>query len=205
MTVDKAASGAAPQAPETTVEGSQRERLLNAAVDLFYREGVDVAASALCRSAGISKKSMYQLFESKNALLAAALERRIVTDAAFLLPPRDFSPSPRARLLHVFRQLEKFAMSPDYRGCAYLAPQVELKDPAHPVSLLAARIKREHLEGFFRTEAERGNATDPDLLTRQLVTLYDGASTRAGIGADNLRGLAVTTAETLIQAAGIEH
>jgi hypothetical protein len=41
------------------------------------------------------------------------------------------------------------------------------------------------------------------LLTRQLAVLYDGASARAGIGADDLRGLAVTTAETLIQAAGI--
>jgi len=52
-------------------------------------------------------------------------------------------------------------------------------------------------------EAKRGNATDPDFLTRQLAVLYDGASTRAGIGADDLQGLAVTTAETLIQAADI--
>ncbi|MFD3482861.1 hypothetical protein [Streptomyces sp. NPDC058665] len=68
---------------------------------------------------------------------------------------------------------------------------------------MAARLKRQHLEGFFRTEAERGNATDPGFLTRQLTALYDGASTRAGIGADDLRGLAVTTADTLIRAAGI--
>ncbi|MGH3170625.1 MAG: TetR/AcrR family transcriptional regulator, partial [Trebonia sp.] len=88
-------------------------------------------------------------------------------------------------------------------GCAYLAAQVELKDRAHPASVTAARIKREYLEAFFRTEAERGHATDPELLTRQLAVLYDGASTRAGIGADNLQGLAVTTAETLIQVAGI--
>ncbi|MGW5171622.1 hypothetical protein ACWEQ1_30105 [Streptomyces nodosus] len=48
-----------------------------------------------------------------------------------------------------------------------------------------------------------GNATDPLLLTRRLAVPYDGASTRAGIGADDLRGLAVATATTLIQAAGI--
>jgi hypothetical protein len=79
---------------------------------------------------------------------------------------------------------------------------VELKDSAHPASLVAARIKQ-YLESFFRTEAELGNATDPGFLTRQLAILYDGASIRAGIGADDLQGLAVTTAETLIQAAGI--
>jgi AcrR family transcriptional regulator len=206
MTIDKAVADAAPAtpgAPDDAVRASQRERLLDAAVDLFYRHGVDIPAGELCRSAGISKKSMYQLFESKDAVLAAALERRVIADAAFLLPPPDFSPSPRARLLHVFRQLEKFAQSPGYMGCAYLAPQVELKDPGHPTSIVAARLKQQHLEGFFRTEAERGHATDPDFLTRQLVTLYDGASTRAGIGADDLQGLAVTTADTLIRAAGV--
>ncbi|HEY1818545.1 MAG TPA: TetR/AcrR family transcriptional regulator [Trebonia sp.] len=185
------------------VGGGQVVGPVPAAVDLFYREGAGVGANALCKSAGISKKSMYQLFESKDALFAAALERRALYDAAFLLPPPGFSPSPRARLLHVFRQLEKFAQTPGYMGCAYLVAQVELKNPAHPAGIAAARIKRERMEGFFRAEAERGNATDPGLLTRQLAVLYDGASTRAGIGADDLQGLAVTTAETLIQAAGI--
>ncbi|MFE4831250.1 TetR/AcrR family transcriptional regulator [Streptomyces sp. NPDC056672] len=203
MNIDEAAPDAAPETGEPTVEDSQRERLLNAAVDLFYSHGVDVPASALCKRAGISKKSMYQLYESKDALFVAALERRILADSAFLLPPPGFGPSPRARLLHVFHQLEAFARTPEYMGCAFLAPQVQLMDPAHPTSIAAARIKREHLEGFFHTEAVRGNATDPDFLTRQLITLYDGASTRAGIGADNLEGLAVTTADTLIQAAGV--
>lgn len=203
VTIDTGASGVAPDAAETAVRASQRERLLDAAIDLFYRHGVGVGANALCRRAGISKKSMYQLFDSKDDLLAAALDRRVRADAVFLLPPPDFSSSPRERLLHVFRQLETFAQSSDYRGCAYLSTQVELKDPSHPGSLMAARVKTQHLEGFFRTEAERGHATDPDFLTRQLAVLYDGASTRAGIGADDLQGLAVITAETLIRAAGI--
>ncbi len=202
MTVDKAASDVVPGTPDATAKPSPRERLLDAAVDLFYRDGVSVGSNALCKSAGISKKSMYQLFDSKDDLLAAALDRRARADTAFLLPPPDFSSSPRARLLYVFGQLEKFAQSSDYMGCAYLATQVELKDSAHPASLVAARIKQ-YLEDFFRTEAERAHATDPDFLTRQLAILYDGASTRAGIGADDLQGLAVTTAEILIQAAGI--
>lgn len=203
MTIDSGAAGVASDTSETAVKASQRERLLTAAIDLFYREGVGVGAIALCKTAGISKKSMYELFDSKDDLIAAALERRVHADAAFLLPPPGFSSSPRARLLHVFRQLENFALSADYRGCAYLAAQVELKDSNHPASIVAARVKAQHLEGFFRTEAERGNAADPDFLTRQLAVLYDGASTRAGIGADDLHGLAVATAETLIDAAGI--
>lgn len=203
MTIDQGGSSGAPGVPEDPVRASQRERLLNAAVELFYLDGIGVGANALCQRAGISKKSMYELFGSKDALLSAALERRALADADFLLPPPGFSSSPRARLLHVFQQLEKYAQSPDYMGCAYLAAQVELRDPRHPASITAARIKREYLEAYFRGEAERGHATDPDLLTRQLAVLYDGASSRAGIGADDLQGLAVTTAETLLRAAGI--
>ncbi|MEV6899050.1 TetR/AcrR family transcriptional regulator [Amycolatopsis sp. NPDC051372] len=146
---------------------------------------------------------MYELFDSKDALLEAALQRRIDDDAAFLLPPLGFSSSPRARLLYVFGQLEAFATSPDYRGCAYLVTQLELKDPAHPASVAAAHLKKEHLEGFFRAEAERGVATDPHFLTRQLAVLYDGAGSLAGVGADDLRGLALATARTLLDAAGV--
>ncbi|MFF4595992.1 TetR/AcrR family transcriptional regulator [Amycolatopsis sp. NPDC001319] len=203
MSTETAAPDAKAGAPDNAVRESQRERLLRAAIELFYRDGVAVGANALCRRAGISKKSMYELFDSKDTLLEAALQRRIGDDAAFLLPPPGFSSSPRARLLHVFEQLEAFATSPDYRGCAYLATQLELKDPDHPASITAARLKTEHLEGFFRAEAERGNATDPGFLTRQLAVLYDGASSRAGVGADDLRGLAVATARTLLDAAGV--
>jgi AcrR family transcriptional regulator len=203
MRSDTVAACAPPEPGEGSVRASQRERLLSAAVELFYRHGLDVNADALCKSAGISKKSMYELYDSKDALLVAALERRAIADVALLLPPAGFDPSPRARLVYVFEQLERFALSPDYRGCAYLLTQVELHDPGHPASVTAARVKREHMEGFFRGEAGRGRAADPDLLTRQLSALYDGASIRAGIGADDLRGLAVATAETLIGAAGV--
>ncbi|MET7992015.1 TetR/AcrR family transcriptional regulator [Amycolatopsis sp. NPDC005232] len=203
MSTETAALDAKAGSSGNAVRESQRERLLRAAIELFYRDGVAVGANALCRQAGISKKSMYELFDSKDALLEAALQRRIDDDAAFLLPPTGFSSSPRARLLHVFGQLEAFAKSPDYRGCAYLATQLELKDPAHPASVAAARLKKEHLEAFFRAEAERGNATDADFLTRQLAVLYDGAGSRAGVGADDLRGLAVATARTLLDAAGV--
>ena len=69
-------------------------------------------------------------------------------------------------------------------------------------SVVAARAKR-RLVDFFRTEAGRAGAADPDLLARQLAVVYDGAGTRAGIGADDLRGLAVTMAATLLDAAGV--
>ncbi|MGW2716081.1 TetR/AcrR family transcriptional regulator [Streptomyces sp. NPDC001492] len=186
----------------TEAKQSPRERLLEAAAALTYREGVAVGVDALCKAAGVSKRSMYQLFESKDELLAASLEQRASAYAATLLPAPDDDRPPRARILHVFERVESEADAPEFRGCRYLAVQIELKDQSHPASRVAHRVK-ESLTGFFRAEAEQGGASDPDLLARQLSLVFDGASARAGIGADRLPGLVAPTVTTLLDAAGM--
>ncbi|MFJ8002659.1 TetR/AcrR family transcriptional regulator [Streptomyces sp. NPDC096310] len=184
----------------TEAKSSSRERLLEAAATLTYRDGVGIGVEALCKAAGVSKRSMYQLFESKGELLAASLERRASAFAAGLLPAPDDGRAPRERITHVFEQVESQAGAPEFRGCPYLAAQIELKDRSHPASLVAHRIK-ENLTAFFRAEAEQGGASDADLLARQLSLVFDGASARAGIGADNLTGLVAPTVVTLLDAA----
>ncbi|MFF4724152.1 TetR/AcrR family transcriptional regulator [Streptomyces mirabilis] len=179
-----------------------RERLLEAAVTLTYRDGVGIGVEALCKAAGVSKRSLYQLFESKGELLAASLGERASAFAAGLLPAADDGRSPRERILYVFDQLEEQAGAPDFQGCRYLAVQIELKDQTHPASRVAHEIKA-NLTAFFRSEAERGGASNPDLLARQLILVFDGASARAGIGADNLTGLIAPTVTTLLDAAGV--
>ncbi|WP_432196154.1 TetR/AcrR family transcriptional regulator [Streptomyces sp. bgisy027] len=186
----------------TEVKLSPRERLLDAAATLTYRDGVVIGVDTLCKAAGVSKRSLYQLFESKDELLAASLEERSATFVATLLPTADDGRSPRERILHVFDQLEEQAGAPDFQGCRYLAAQIELKDQNHPASRVAHRVKAQ-LTAFFRAEAERGRAGDPDLLARQLILLFDGASARAGIGADRLTGLITPTVATLLDAAGM--
>ncbi|MEU9230299.1 MFS transporter [Streptomyces massasporeus] len=87
-------------------------------------------------------------------------------------------------------------------GCTrlYLVVQIELKDPGHPASRVAHRVK-ESLTAFFRAEAEQGGASDPDLLARQLILVFDGASARAGIKADTQAGLTAPTVAALLDAA----
>jgi AcrR family transcriptional regulator len=186
----------------TEAKSTSRERLLEAAATLTYQDGVDIGVDALCKAAGVSKRSMYQLFHSKDDLLAASLEECTAPFVATLLPPADDGRSPRERILHVFEQLESQAGAPAFRGCRYLAVQIELKDQNHPASQVAHRIKAK-LTAFFRTEAERGGASDPDLLARQLILVFDGAGARAGIGADTMTGLIAPTVVTLLDAAGV--
>ncbi|AZP22164.1 TetR/AcrR family transcriptional regulator [Streptomyces aquilus] len=179
-----------------------RERLLAAAATLTYREGVNIGVDALCKAAGVSKRSMYKLFESKDELLTASLEERASAYMTALLPATDDVRPPRERILHVFGQAEALADAPDFHGCRYLVVQIELKDPDHPASQVARRVK-ENLTAFFRTEAEQGGASDPDLLSRQLILVFDGASARAGIKADTRGGLVIPTVTALLDTAGV--
>ncbi|MDC0765420.1 TetR/AcrR family transcriptional regulator [Streptomyces sp. HD] len=187
----------------TTDKASTRDRLLDAAAELFYRDGVSIGVEALCRTAGVSKRSMYQLFTSKDEVLAASLERRLPAYEAQLTPGSQPAGTPREGILRVFERLEEVSTEPAYQGCPYLAALVELKDPEHPASVVA-RGAKERLKDYFRTQAEEGGARDPELLARQLMLVFDGASARAGARVETLGGLAVPTVTTLLDAAGMK-
>ncbi|MER7577208.1 TetR/AcrR family transcriptional regulator [Streptomyces sp. NPDC126514] len=183
-------------------KASTKDRLLDAAAELFYRDGVSIGVEALCRSAGVSKRSMYQLFGSKDEVLAASLERRVPEYEARLVPPPEDAATPRERILGLFERLEQGSGEPDYRGCPFLAALVELKDPEHPASAVARTVK-ERLQAAFLTEAEQGGARDPELLARQLMLIFDGASARAGAGLETLQGLTKPTVTALLDASGM--
>ncbi|MFG2357186.1 TetR/AcrR family transcriptional regulator [Streptomyces sp. NPDC048521] len=188
----------------STDKASPRDRLLDAAARLSYRDGVSIGVEALCREAGVSKRSMYQLFDSKDEMLAASLQRRIPVYEARFTHPDPQAASPRERILYVFEQLEKGSVDPGYHGCPYLAVLVELKDPGHPANAVARGVK-EDLAQTFRTQAERGGARDPELLARQLLLVFDGASARAGAAVERLDDkLATVTATALLDAAGVK-
>jgi AcrR family transcriptional regulator len=187
----------------TTDKASPRDRLLDAAAQLFYRDGVSIGVEALCKSAGVSKRSMYQLFDSKDEMLAASLERRRPRYEAQLTPPEAEAATPRERILFVFERLEQASVHPDYRGCPYLAVLVELKDAEHPASAVARQVK-DRLEDFFRERAEEGGAADPAVLARQLMLIFDGASARAGARIERFDdGLVTGTVGALMDAAGM--
>lgn len=161
-----------------------------------------MGVEALCRAAGVSKRSMYQLFASKDELVAASLERSAPDYQAALLPAADDGRSPRARILHVFERLEYLEPAHGFLGCPFVAAAVQLKSPEHPASVVARRQK-DGLTSFFQYEAERGGAPDPVQLARQLTIVFDGASAESVVHARDLDGLAVTTAAALLDAAGV--
>ncbi|WP_043670450.1 TetR/AcrR family transcriptional regulator [Streptomyces xylophagus] len=186
----------------TTDKASPRERLLDAATELFYRDGVSIGVEALCKSAGVSKRSMYQLFDSKDEVLAASLERRASGYAARIAAGVDDAGTPRERILYIFEQVEKVSVEPGFMGCPFLAALVELKDPEHPASVVA-RAAKERMQDAFRVQGELGGAREPELLARQLMLVFDGANARAGAKLETLDGLTLETVTTLLDAGGV--
>ena len=197
----RAASGRTATRSASSAPGP-RERLLDAAAGLFYRDGVGVGVDALCKAAGVSKRSMYQLFGSKDEVLAASLERSGPGYQELLLPAADDPRPPRALLLHVFERLDELSATTTYVGCPFVSTATELKDPEHPASQVARHFKRE-LTVFFQAQAARSGAASPETLARQLTIAFDGASARAVVEAGPLDGLATATAIVLLDAAGV--
>ncbi len=175
-----------------------RERLLDAAALLFYTVGVHVGVDTVCRTAGVSKKSMYQLFDSKDELLAAALQRSIPGFLARLIPPDADTMSGPERILSLFERLEGMVADPGFQGCAYVSVATGIKSPDHPARKVV-RDFHDTLTEYFRSAAEEAGAGDPLLLAQQLTMVYDGINTRAVVQGRPTPDLATKTATMLLE------
>ena len=68
---------------------SPRQRLLDAAADLFYRQGIGaVGVDLVSKAAGVSKRTLYQQFGSKDQLIAESLDAQGMAILGMYLPGR---------------------------------------------------------------------------------------------------------------------
>jgi AcrR family transcriptional regulator len=180
---------------------SARERLLAAANELFYAEGVHtVGIDRVIERAGVAKASLYNTFGSKDELVRAYLEGRYARVADRIASYLDRCETPRERLLGVFEAMGSLFAEPGFRGCAFVSASAESPGPA--VSL-AAEEYRGWFRGLLAGLAREAGATDPEGLGRQLHMLSDGASLSARMDHDPAGALAAVRAavETLLDAA----
>lgn len=124
------------------VKPTSRDRLLDATAALAYREGVAVGVEALCKAAGVSKRSLYQLFAGKDELLAASLERRAADYSARLLPDPDDGRPPRARVLSVFERAVAQAAVPEYRAAPTSPSRSNSRTTTTPPAVSRAASRR---------------------------------------------------------------
>lgn len=184
-----------------------RERLLDAAEELFYSGGIAATGvDAVLRRAHASPPTLYAHFGSKEGLVAAYLERRHQRWNQTWEDVLARTTDPHDRLLSVFDALELFRRETGSTGgCAFLAAAAELPDTAASGSPHAARrwidadttLLRQRLHEL----AAATSAHDPDDLAAELVVIYDG--TLAGYARHSHDPLA--TARRLARAALDRH
>lgn len=158
-----------------------RERVLDAAARLFIREGVHaVGVDRLAQEAQVSKRSIYQHFESKDAIVAEMLTEYGPRVVAGYFSQGDDGRTPRERVLHVYDALHRAAEAGDYFGCPFVNVATELRDREHPAAQVAQHFKGE-LTAYFQRQAEAAGAASAYVLAVQLTLLFDGASASAAL------------------------
>jgi AcrR family transcriptional regulator len=153
-----------------------RERILAAARDLFYRQGIRaVGVDAIAEAAATNKMTLYRHFSSKDELVAEYLRRfaeeeEVVWDEIAAANPDDPSGQLRA---WVYRMAGEVS-DPQSRGCAIANAGVQLPEPHHPARCVIERHKRalrERVLGLCR----RAGLRDPELVADGIFLMLEGA------------------------------
>ncbi len=162
---------------------SARERLLAAAGELFYEEGINtVGIDRIIDRAGVAKASLYDNFGSKEELIRSYLLSRSEARRVRLNDRLARFRSPRERLLGVFDAMGEMASERGFRGCAFMRADAEVRTSTG-VKAVIDDSRAWTLDLFTRLAKEAGVA-QARKLARQFVILYDGAIISAQIERD---------------------
>jgi len=156
------------EARAETRSNEMRERILETADRLFYGQGIRaVGVDTVAAEIGISKRTLYNYFPSKDELIVAYLSRRLRPT-----PPSDLPPV--QQILGNFERLERTFAAGVFRGCPFVNAVAELGDESAGARKIAVAFKENRRQWLCRLTRELG-AADPDFLATQIAILIDGA------------------------------
>jgi AcrR family transcriptional regulator len=179
----KTTKRSSPLKPAVAQRTSARDRLLAAADELFYAEGVHVVGvDRIVERAGVTKASLYNTFGSKDELVRAYLERHFRRRQERIAQILASHTSPRERLLAVFGEVEGMLAGSAFRGCRFISAAAE-SGPSEAGEIVAEKY-RAWLWSLFTELAEAVGASNPKQVGRQLFLLYDGAAVAARMDGD---------------------
>ena len=156
-----------------------RERIIAAATKLFYSEGIRATGvDAVAERAGVTKKTLYYHFQTKDELIAAYLASRDQPTLAYY--ERWFAEtrgSTADKVRGLFSSFGKSADTPNWRGCGFLRTIAELAStPGHP-AIKAGAAHKKKFEAWMADTLARDGVDDAGKIAWQIVILLDGAAT----------------------------
>ncbi|MER7965268.1 TetR/AcrR family transcriptional regulator [Streptomyces ardesiacus] len=153
-----------------------RERILDAAEELFQREGIQrVGVQAIAERAETTKMAIYRHFETKDALVAEWL--RILAaeyQAAFDRVEAEHPGRPREQILGLARFIADGLPSLSYRGCPFINSLAELPDRSHPARQVIEEHKSRQTRRLVGMCTEAG-LPDPEQVAAQITFVLEGA------------------------------
>lgn len=179
------------------------QRILAAAGQLFYHEGIHaVGVERVAEVAGTTKKTLYDRFGSKDALVAAYLDQRREAWTAYAI---DYvakrGTDPRTQVLATFDALATWQQRNGDRGCAFINAYAEITDSRHP-GLAVISAEKQWVRRHYARLVRACEVRDAARVGKQVALLHEGAIVVSSAG--SMRGairLARDTAGELIDAA----
>ena len=162
----------------TTIDWTPKARaVLASASDLFYEHGIHaVGVDAIAERAGVTKKTLYDRFGSKERLVVAYLAERDARWRAFV-QDRLAQAAPDARVAALFDASAEWARDHGHKGCAMVNAHAEISDPAHPAYAVIVEQKRWMLKLLtdLVTTHGVGEAREAREVAGQVLLLHEGA------------------------------
>jgi AcrR family transcriptional regulator len=178
------------------------QRILDVASELFYSRGIHaVGVDTIAAESGVTKRTLYDRFGSKDTLVAAYLAARDRRWRELAATRLHAAPAGSVtRVLAPFDVLPDW-LTPNSRGCSFINAFAELPDPAHPGHrvIVAEKI---WLRDLFRDQLAEAGIPEPQALASQLLALHEGAIVSHSIAGDTTAAAAArAAAQTLVEQA----
>jgi len=179
------------------------QRILTAAGELFYNRGITaVGVDLIADHSGVTKRTLYNQFGSKDHLVAAYLEEREQRWQSLVRTTIEGCESAADAVTAPFVALRTWNQT-NPRGCAFINALAELPDPSHPAHLIAANQKH-WLLNMFRDLATAAACATPTALATQLLVLHEGVLATQALALDTL-SVSTDLARALVLASTPQH
>lgn len=213
---ERLSSGATPEPARSEAQSSlpaageglltPRERLIQTARRLFYREGLRaVGIDRVLAESGVAKMTLYRYFASKDALILACLEEH-ERDFWALWDKEVGGDAPEAksgaRIMDLIRFIARRTSDPAYQGCIFLNTAQSFPEQDHPAHRVAVKHKGSVLSRLLKLAGDAG-ARDTEALSRQLLLLINGTQATAGMLGRETQWAIVDAAQALLRFHGL--
>lgn len=169
---------------DTPDESSLSSRLLAATERLIYSGGIHATGmDAIVKASGVARRSIYQLYSSKEELVAAALLARDQRWMSWFISATSHASTPIARLMSIFPALRHWFEGDDFHGCAFINAAGELGVTNPEIGAVSA-MHKQRLLSYLRDLTCDSGLKNPHEIANYFLILIDGATAVAMVNGD---------------------